>query len=77
MKKLKCKDIGGGTCDYEMTASTSEEMLEKYNEHIKTTLDEGHIRIFNKMKSMTTEEAIDWRSIFIEKWNTTPESNSI
>lgn len=72
MKKLNCKDMGG-PCDHEITASTPDEMIAKFHEHVLSMTDEAHIKLTAEIKIRTEEEVVEWRSVFIEKWNSVSE----
>jgi predicted small metal-binding protein len=66
---MTCADLGG-PCKSEISASTSEEMIEKGMEH----LAEVHPEMAMKVHDNTKEENDKWTSEFLKKWETTPES---
>lgn len=69
---MNCREMGG-PCDHEITASTPDEMIEKFHQHVMSMTDEGHIKLTGEIKVMTEEEVVNWRYIFMEKWNSVSE----
>lgn len=68
MKKMTCKDMGG-SCNFKMTANTTEEMIAQGMAHVKMS----HPEIVEQMSKMTPEENEKWNNDFKTKWETTPE----
>lgn len=70
---MSCRDMGG-PCDTKFTADTSEEMMKKGSEHLKTETDEAHTKITDQMETMTPKENEERNEEFMKKWKNTPES---
>lgn len=67
MKTIKCSQVGGGTCPFEVTAATAEEAKMKMSEHAKTM----HA---DMVASATPESMQEWNMMFDKLWAETPES---
>lgn len=65
MKTIKCSQVGGGTCSFEVTAETAEESKMKFSEHAK----EAHA---DMMAAATPESMKEWNEMFDKVWHDTP-----
>jgi predicted small metal-binding protein len=72
MKTMTCAEMGG-MCDTPITGSTSDEMVSNGMKHIEST----HPDMAASIKSMPKDDPkmVAWFKTFMEKWNTTPDSN--
>ena len=64
MKTIKCSQIGGGDCSFEVTAGTAEEAKAKFGEHAK----EAHAEM---MAKATPESMQEWNVMFDKVWEST------
>lgn len=67
MKTIKCSQVGGGTCAFEATAATAEEVKSQMSEHAKV----AHA---DMMANATPESMAEWNTMFDKLWVDTPES---
>ncbi len=67
MKTIKCSQIGGGTCSFEASGNTAEEVKAKMGEHAKV----AHA---DMMATVTPESMKEWNVMFDTLWANTPES---
>ena len=67
MKTIKCSQVGGGMCKFEVTAATAEEAKKKLGEHAKV----AHA---DMMAKATPESMADWNKGFDKLWADTPEN---
>ena len=67
MKTIKCSQVGGGTCTFEVTASTVEEAKMKMSEHAK--IDHADM-----VAKSTPESMKEWNDMFDKLWTETPEN---
>ena len=66
MKTIKCSQVGGGTCTFEATGATAEEVKVQMGEHAKVS----HA---DMMASVTPESMAEWNTMFDKLWADTPE----
>ena len=67
MKTIKCSQVGGGSCAFEVTAATPEEAKQKMSEHAKV----AHADMVAKA---TPESMAEWNTMFDKLWAATPEN---
>ena len=67
MKTIKCSQVGGDTCTFEVTANTAEEAKMKLGEHAK-------IHHADIMANVTPESMEKWNTMFDKLWAETPEN---
>ena len=67
MKTIKCSQVGGGTCTFEVTAATVEEAKAKMGEHAKV----AHAEM---MEKATPESMAEWKTMFDKLWADTPDN---
>ena len=67
MKTIKCSQVGGGTCAFEATGATAEEVKSQMGEHAKV----AHA---DMMASATSESMAEWNTMFDNVWADTPEN---
>jgi predicted small metal-binding protein len=67
MKTIKCSQVGGGSCDFEASGETAEEVKNKLGEHAKT----AHADMVAKT---TPESMAEWNTMYQKVWDETPES---
>ncbi len=67
MKTIKCSQVGGGTCTFEVTAETSEEAKMKMGEHAKV----AHADMVAKS---TPESMAEWNTMFDKLWAGTADN---
>lgn len=65
---MTCAQMGG-SCDFEMSANTVEEMVAEDNKHVQA----AHPDIVEAMSKMSQEENDKWMADFKAKWEATPE----
>jgi predicted small metal-binding protein len=61
MKTIKCSDVGGENCTFEVTAETAEEAKNKFSEHAKV----AHAEM---VASATPESMKTWNETFDKAW---------
>ena len=66
MKTIKCSQVGGGTCSFEVAAKTAEEAKVKFSEHAK-------IAHADMVAKSTPESMKQWNAMFDEVWAAAPE----
>jgi predicted small metal-binding protein len=69
MKKMTCTQMGG-SCDFEMSAETTDEMIAEGTKHVQ----EAHPDMVEAMSKMSQEENDKWKTDFMTKWEATPEA---
>jgi len=67
MKTIKCSQVGGGTCAFEASGETAEEVKGKMGEHAKV----DHAEM---MASATPESMAEWNTMFDKLWAETPNA---
>ncbi len=67
MKTIKCSQVGGGSCPFEVTTDTKEGARAKFSEHAKAAHTE-------MVKKATPESMKKWHSDFNKIWADTPEN---
>ena len=67
MKTIKCANVGGGDCPFEVGASTVDEAKSKMSEHAKT----AHPDLVAKA---TPESMAEWNTMFDKLWEETQGS---
>ncbi|HEX9608718.1 MAG TPA: DUF1059 domain-containing protein [Candidatus Paceibacterota bacterium] len=67
MKTIKCSQVGGGQCPFDVTAETVEEAKQKMSEHAKV----AHA---DMVAQATPESMTEWNKMFDELWEATPEA---
>jgi len=67
MKTIKCSEVGGGTCAFEVTTATPEEAKQKLGEHAKV----AHA---DMMAKSTPESMAGWNTMFDKLWAEKPEN---
>lgn len=67
MKTIKCSQVGGGACTFEVTAATAQEAKMKMSEHAK----EAHADMVAKA---TPESMAEWNAMFDKLWEETPDN---
>jgi predicted small metal-binding protein len=67
MKTIKCSQVGGEGCAFEVTDATVEEVKAKFGEHAK----EAHADMVAKA---TPETMAGWNKGFGKLWAETPEN---
>ena len=67
MKTIKCSQVGGGTCAFEASGETAEEVKSKMGEHAKA----AHADI---MAQATPESMKEWEGMFQKLWDETPSN---
>ena len=67
MKTIKCSQVGGGTCNFEASGMTAEEVKMKMSEHAK----EAHA---DMVAQATPESMTEWNQMFDKLWEETPEN---
>ncbi len=65
MKTIKCSQVGGDTCSFEVTAETAEEAKAKFGEHAKV----AHA---DMMEKATPEDMANWDKDFHKVWEEAP-----
>lgn len=66
MKTIKCSQVGGGTCPFEVTVATAEESKAKFSEHAK--VDHADM-----VAAATPESMKEWNAMFDKVWADTRE----
>lgn len=61
MKTIKCSQVGGGDCTFEVSAETAEEAKSKFNEHAK----QAHA---DMVATATPESMKEWNGMFDKVW---------
>jgi predicted small metal-binding protein len=67
MKTIKCSQVGGGTCIFEASGETAEEVKTKMSEHAKV----DHAEM---MASATPESMAEWNTMLDKLWAETPNA---
>ena len=67
MKTIKCSQVGGGTCAFEVTTETMEDAKMKMGEHA----NEAHA---DMVAAATPESMSEWNVMFDKVWAETPEN---
>ena len=67
MKTIKCSQVGGDTCSFEVTVATAEEIKMKLGEHAKV----AHADMIAKY---TPESIKEWNMMFDKLWMSTSEN---
>lgn len=67
MKTIKCSQVGGDNCVFEVTTETVDDAKIQFNEHAKT----AHA---DMMKDMTSEKMAEWNTMFDKVWAGTPDN---
>ncbi len=67
MKIIKCSQVGGGACTFEVTAQTLEDAKMQMSAHAK----EVHADMVAKA---TPESMAEWNTMFDKLWAETPEN---
>jgi predicted small metal-binding protein len=67
MKTIKCSQVGGGTCTFEASGETPEEVKGKMAEHAKV----AHA---DMMAKATPESMAEWNTMFDKLWAETPNA---
>ncbi len=67
-KTMTCKEMGG-ECDLSLSATTSAEMAQKMEAHIK----KEHPDVVKEMENMSAQEREEWDTEFHKKWKEAPE----
>ena len=67
MKTIKCSQVGGGDCTFEVTGETAEEVKGKFHAHAK----EAHAEMVAKA---TPENMEQWNKDFEKTWADTPDA---
>ncbi len=67
MKIIKCSQVGGDTCSFEVTAETMEDAKAQMGAHAK----EAHA---DMMAKSTPESMAEWNTMFEKLWAETPEN---
>ena len=68
MKTIKCSQVGGGECDFEVTAETKEAAKEQFSAHAK----EAHT---DMVEAATPESMEKWNTDFDKVWEEAPEAS--
>jgi len=66
MKTVKCSQVGGGECPFEVSVETAEEVKAQFSTHAK----EAHAEM---MASATPESMAEWDKNFDMVWGEAPE----
>jgi len=61
MKTIKCSQLGGETCTFEVSAETPEEAKQKFSDHAK----EAHPEM---VAAATRESMKEWGEMFDKVW---------
>jgi predicted small metal-binding protein len=69
MKTVKCAQVGGGTCPFEVTTATAEEAKTQMGDHAK----EAHAEM---IASATPESMAEWNTMFDKVWEDTEENKA-
>jgi len=64
MKTIKCSQVGGGACNFEVTATTLEDAKKQFADHAKV----AHA---DMMASATPESMAEWNTGFDKLWSET------
>jgi len=61
MKTIKCAQVGGGTCTFEASGETADEVRAKMGEHAKA----AHA---DMVANATPESMAEWNTMFDKLW---------
>ena len=67
MKTIKCSQVGGGTCTFEVSAATPEEAKQKFGAH-------AQVAHADMVKAATPESMAQWNADFDKTWAGTAEA---
>jgi len=67
MKTIKCSQVGGGDCDFSVTADTQENCAEQFSAHAKVVHAE-------MMEKATPESMQKWNEDLTKLWEETPDN---
>ncbi|MFZ2522188.1 MAG: DUF1059 domain-containing protein [Minisyncoccia bacterium] len=67
MKTIKCSQVGGVGCNFEVTSATKEDAKKQFADHAKV----AHA---DMMAKATPESMAEWDKGFDKVWETTPEN---
>lgn len=67
MKTIKCSQVGGVGCDFEVTAETLEDAGKQFSEHAKVV----HA---DMVASSTPESMAEWNAGLAKLWEETPDN---
>ena len=76
MKKTNCKNLRG-SCDYEITGSTPEEMGEKSKQHVMRMVAEGdaaHKVAIESMMKLSSDQQRKWYQDFASSFDSLPNA---
>ncbi len=67
MKTIKCSQVGGGTCAFEVTGASADEIKEKFMAHA----NEAHAEM---VAAATPESMAKWNADFDKTYAETPDA---
>lgn len=69
MKTMTCRELGG-KCDYKLSASSWDEMVQVMTQHVL----ERHPGLAKDMEAMRNKDPKQWAKEMKPRWDATPET---